>query len=204
PVRGVVKDVEVTTRAGVIPPNAHLMGIVPLDDQLLIEARISPRDVAYIHPGQAAKVKISAYDYAIFGGLDGEVVTISPDTIQDEAKPDVFYYRVFIRTETDSLQSNHGQDYPIVPGMIATVDSKTGSKTVWDYLMKPISKAEEALSERGARCLLIFSSCPWATPLCKQAQGWRLLASGKTCCLCWAATKPCIFAVGALVPMHPC
>jgi len=148
PVRGVVKDVEVTTRGGVIPPNGHLMGIVPLDDQLLIEARISPRDVAYIHPGQAAKVKISAYDYAIFGGLDGEVVTISPDTIQDEAKPDVFYYRVFIRTETDSLQSNHGQDYPIVPGMIATVDIKTGSKTVWDYLMKPISKAEEALRER--------------------------------------------------------
>lgn len=148
PVRGVVKDVEVTTRGGVIPPNGHLMSIVPLDDQLLIEARISPRDVAYIHPGQEAKVKISAYDYAIFGGLEGEVVSISPDTIQDEVKPEVFYYRVFIRTETDSLKSNLGQDYPIVPGMIATVDIKTGSKTVWDYLMKPITKAEEALRER--------------------------------------------------------
>src|SRR5699024_12345132 len=78
PVRGVVKDVEVTTRGGVIPPNGHLMGIVPLDDQLLIEARISPRDVAYIHPGQAAKVKISAYDYAIFVCLYGKLVTISP------------------------------------------------------------------------------------------------------------------------------
>lgn len=148
PVRGVVKDVEITTRGGVLPPNGHLMSIVPLDDQLLIEARISPRDVAYIHPGQEAKVKISAYDYAIFGGLEGEVVMISPDTIQDEVKPEVFYYRVFIRTETDSLQSNHGQDYPIVPGMIATVDIKTGSKTVWDYLMKPITKAEEAMRER--------------------------------------------------------
>src|SRR5699024_2880923 len=148
PVRGVEKDVEVTTRGGVIPPKGHLTGTVCLDDPLLIEVRISPRDVACIHAGQAAKVNISAYDYDTFRGIDGEVVTFSPDSLQDETKPDVFYYRVFIRTETDSLQSNHGQDYPIVPGMIATVDIKTGSKTVWDYLMKPISKAEEALRER--------------------------------------------------------
>lgn len=148
PVRGIVKDVTVTTRGGVIPPNGQLMGIVPLDEQLLIEARISPRDVAFIYPGQEANVKITAYDYSIYGGLDGEVTLISPDTIQDEVKPEVFYYRVFIRTQTDALVSKNGTLFPIVPGMIATVDIKTGEKTVFDYLMKPINKAKEAMQER--------------------------------------------------------
>ena len=80
-----------TTIGGVIPPNGELMEIVPVDDHLLIE-------IAFIHPNQEALVKITAYDYAIYGGLHGVVETISPDTIQDEAKPEVFYYRVFIRT----------------------------------------------------------------------------------------------------------
>lgn len=147
PVRGVVKDIEVTTQGGVIPPNGNLMAIVPLDEQLLIEARISPRDIAYIHPGQRALVKITAYEYSVYGGLEGEVVLISPDTIQDETKPDTFYYRVFIRTATDHLQYN-GENYPIVPGMIATVDIRTGTKTVFDYLMKPVNLAKEAMRER--------------------------------------------------------
>lgn len=148
PVRGIVKDVTVTTRGGVIPPNGQLMEIVPLDDQLLIEARISPRDVAFIYPGQKAKVKITAYDYSVYGGLEGVVTLISPDTIQDEVKPEVFYYRVFIRTETDALMNAVGTLFPIVPGMIATVDIKTGEKTVFEYLMKPVNKAKEALRER--------------------------------------------------------
>ena len=148
PVRGIVKDVAVTTRGGVIPPNGQLMAIVPLDDQLLIEARISPRDVAFIYPGQEAKVKITAYDYSIYGGLDGEVTLISPDTIQDEVKPENYYYRVFIRTKTDSLANDQGTLFPIVPGMIATVDIKTGEKSVFEYLMKPINKSKEALRER--------------------------------------------------------
>ncbi|NLZ79125.1 MAG: HlyD family type I secretion periplasmic adaptor subunit [Gammaproteobacteria bacterium] len=148
PVRGIVKDVAVTTRGGVIPPNGQLMAIVPLDDQLLIEARISPRDVAFIYPGQEAKVKITSYDYSIYGGLDGEVTLISPDTIQDEVKPENYYYRVFIRTKTDSLANDTGALFPIVPGMIATVDIKTGEKSVFEYLMKPINKSKEALRER--------------------------------------------------------
>lgn len=148
PVRGIVKNVAVTTRGGVLPPSGELMQIVPLEDQLLIEARISPRDIAYIHPGQEAKVKITAYDYSIFGGLDGVVTVISPDTIQDEVKPEVFYYRVFIRTEIDSLTDKRGQAFSIVPGMIATVDIKTGEKTVFDYLMKPFGRVEDALRER--------------------------------------------------------
>lgn len=148
PVRGIVKDIEVSTIGGVIAPNGQVMQIVPLDEQLLIETRISPRDIAFIHPGQAAKVKITAYDYSIYGSLDGEVVTISPDTIQDEAKPEIFYYRVFIRTASDELRNKAGKRFAIVPGMIATVDIRTGEKTVLDYLIKPLNRAREALRER--------------------------------------------------------
>ena len=148
PVRGIVKDIEVTTIGGVIPPNGQLMQIVPLDEQLLIETRIAPRDIAFIHPGQEAKVKITAYDYSIYGSLDGKVATISPDTLQDEVKPEVFYYRVFIRTESDALQNKAGKSFAIVPGMVATVDIRTGEKTVLDYLIKPLNRAKEALRER--------------------------------------------------------
>jgi len=148
PMRGVVKDVAVTTIGGVIPPGGQLMTIVPIDDQLLIEARISPRDIAYIYPGQEALVKVSAYDYAIFGGMQGEVVTISPNTVRDEIKPEQVYYRVYIRTAADSLTNAAGTTFPIVPGMIATVDIRTGEKTVWQYLIKPFNRAQEALRER--------------------------------------------------------
>lgn len=148
PVRGIVKDIAVTTIGGVLPPNGRLMEIVPLDDKLLIEARISPRDIAFIHPGQSAKVKITAYDYSIYGGLEGKVTTISPDTIQDEINRTEYYYRVYILTQADALINQDGKRFPIVPGMVASVDVKTGSKTIFDYLVKPINKASEALRER--------------------------------------------------------
>lgn len=148
PVRGIVNSIEVTTIGGVISPNGSLMQIVPLDDTLLIEARIAPRDIAFIHPNQKAKVKITAYDYSIYGSLDGMVATISPDTIKDEQKPDVVYYRVYIRTDRDHLINKHQQQFFITPGMVATVDIKTGSKTVAQYLMKPFNKVNEALRER--------------------------------------------------------
>lgn len=148
PVKGIVKNIKVNTLGGVIPPNGELMEIVPRDDHLLIEARLSPRDIAFIHPDQSALVKITAYDYAIYGSLHGVVDSISPDTIQDEAKPDVYYYRVFIRTDNDYLQNKAGKRFSIVPGMIANVDIKTGEKTVLDYLVKPFNKAKEALRER--------------------------------------------------------
>lgn len=93
------------------PPNGEMMEIVPVDDRLLIETRLSPRDIAFIHPGQRALVKITAYDYAIYGGLDGVVETISPDTIQDKVKPEIFYYRVFIRTHQDYLQNKSGRRF---------------------------------------------------------------------------------------------
>ena len=148
PVRGVVKEIDVMTLGGVIPQNGKLMTIVPLDEQLLIEARISPRDIAFIHPGQEALVKITAYDYSIYGGLKGEVTVISPDTLRDEVKQDQFYYRVYIRTDSDKLYNKAGQAFPITPGMVSTVDIKTGQKTILEYLLKPFNKAKEALRER--------------------------------------------------------
>ncbi len=148
PVRGIVKNIEVTTIGGVLPPGGKLMDIIPLDGQLLVETKVSPRDIAFIHPDQQASVKVSAYDYAIYGALKGRVTTISPDTIQDETDPKIYYYRVYVRTETDALVNKAGKSFPISPGMIATVDIHTGSKSVFDYLVKPFNRAREALRER--------------------------------------------------------
>ena len=148
PMRGIVKNIKVSTVGGVIPPNGELMNIVPMNDRLLIEARLSPRDIAFIHPGQRAVVKISAYDYAIYGGLNGVVESISPDTIQDEVKPEIYYYRVFIRTDNDYVQNKAGRRFSISPGMVSTVDIKTGEKSIMDYLVKPFNKAKEAMRER--------------------------------------------------------
>lgn len=148
PVRGIVKEIDTVTLGGVIPPNGKLMTIVPVDEKLLVEAKVSPRDIAFIHPDQPALVKLTAYDYSIYGGLDGKVTVISPDTIRDEVKQDQFYYRVYIRTDRDQLENKAGQKFSITPGMIATVDIRTGEKTILDYLLKPFNKAKEALRER--------------------------------------------------------
>lgn len=148
PVKGIVKSIDVNTVGGVIPPNGKLMTLVPIDDQMLVEAQISPRDVAFIHPGQKAKVKITAYDYSIYGSFDGEVTTISPDTLQDEVRRDVYYYRVNIKTHANYLENKHHEKFYIFPGMIATVDIKTGNKSILDYLLKPLNKMNEALRER--------------------------------------------------------
>ncbi len=148
PVRGIVKEIDVMTLGGVVSPNGKLMTIVPLDEQLLVEARISPRDIAFIRPDQEALVKFTAYDYAIYGGLKGKVTVISPDTLRDEVKQDQYYYRVYIRTDSDKLVNKTGKQFSITPGMVATVDIRTGEKSVLDYLIKPFNKAKEALRER--------------------------------------------------------
>jgi adhesin transport system membrane fusion protein len=148
PVKGIVKNIEVNTIGGVISPNGVIMHIVPLDDTLLIEAQFSPRDIAFIHPNQKAIIKITAYDYAIYGGLDGEVVSISPDTISDERNADLVYYRVYIRTKENQISNDMNKPLLISPGMIAEVDIVTGNKTVLQYLIKPFNKVNEALRER--------------------------------------------------------
>jgi adhesin transport system membrane fusion protein len=148
PVRGIVKEIFVNTVGGAVPPNGRLLEIIPLDEHLLIEAHISPRDIAFIHPGQAATVKLSAYDYAIYRGLSGHVESISPDTLQDEVRRESYFYRVQIRTDQEVLRNRQGKTFPILPGMVATVDIRTGQKSVLDYLLKPLNKAQEALRER--------------------------------------------------------
>ncbi|KAJ9433170.1 membrane fusion protein, adhesin transport system [Candidatus Pantoea symbiotica] len=152
PVRGTVKNIRFNTIGGVIQPGEHILEIVPLEDQLLVEAKIRPSDVAFLHPGLPATVKITAYDYAIYGGLKGQVEFISPDTLKDDSKaaagrPDDTYYRVMVLTETSTLNAG-GKALPIIPGMIASVEIRTGEKTILDYLLKPVMKAREAFRER--------------------------------------------------------
>lgn len=148
PVRGIVKDIAVTTVGGVISPNGELMTIVPLDDELLVETRVEPRDIAFIRPSMRATIKVTAYDYAIYGTLSGEVRSISPDSIIDETDPQKRYYRVFVQSDSFELVNKAGQKFAVTPGMVATVDIHTGSKTVLQYLVKPFNRAAEAMRER--------------------------------------------------------
>ncbi len=148
PVRGIVKDIQVTTVGGVLQPGGKLMEIVPLEDQLLVETRINPRDIAYIRPGLPATVKVTAYDSSIYGDLKGTVEIVSPNTLQDEVRRDQFYYRVYVRTQKAELENKSGKRFPILPGMVANVEIKTGQKSVLDYLIKPLNKVNEALRER--------------------------------------------------------
>lgn len=148
PVRGIVKNLEVTTIGGVVQPGGALMEIVPIEDELLIETRISPRDIAFIRPGLPATVKITAYDPSIYGALDGTVDRISPDTLQDEIHRDQVYYRAYVRTGSSRLRTKDGREHAIMPGMVTSVEIRTGSKTILQYLLKPVNKAREAMRER--------------------------------------------------------
>ena len=155
PMRGIVKDIKINTVGGVVNAGQDIMTIVPLDDKLLVEAYINPRDVAFIHPGLPAVVKISAYDYAIYGGLDGKVTLISPDTMSNQARtdqlkldPNQVYYRILVQTDGNKLNDKNGKSLPIIPGMIAAIDRKKKKKTVFQYLIKPITRMKQALQER--------------------------------------------------------
>jgi membrane fusion protein, adhesin transport system len=148
PMRGIVKDIATGTIGGVVPPGGVLMEIVPLEDRLLIEANLSPRDIAFIRPGQQAVVKLTAYDPAIYGTLPAELERVSPDTIEDKTRRGEFAYRIYVRTKNAYLETRDGKRHPIIPGMIATTEIRTGRKTVMDYLLKPLNKASEALRER--------------------------------------------------------
>ncbi|MEZ5877822.1 MAG: HlyD family type I secretion periplasmic adaptor subunit [Tepidamorphaceae bacterium] len=146
PVRGIVNKINVSSIGAVVQPAVDIVEIVPLDDALLIEARIRPQDVAFIHPGQDASIKLTAYDYSVYGDLAGKVERIGADTqTDDRGNP---FYRVILRTDEGGITRN-GHKLDIIPGMVASVDIQTGSKTVWDYVMKPVLKIRnEALRER--------------------------------------------------------
>lgn len=146
PVNGTIKDFKINTVGGVVRPGDPIAEIVPMDDNLLVEAKIRPSDIARLRPGLPAMVKITAYDFTIYGGLQGEVSDISADTIKNEKGE--FFYRVKVRTKENSLHRK-GEVLPIIPGMIATVDIQTGKKTVMEYLMKPFFKTvENSMNEK--------------------------------------------------------
>lgn len=146
PVRGVVQQLLVNTIGGVIQPGNDLVEIVPLDDTLLVEAKIRPQDIAFLRPGQEATVKFTAYDYTIYGGLKGTLEQISPDTVTD--KDGKSFYIIRLRTDKNHLGTDE-KPLLIIPGMVASVDIITGKKTVMAYLLKPILRARaEAFHER--------------------------------------------------------
>jgi len=146
PVRGIVKQLLVNTIGGVIQPGSDMVEIVPIDDTILVEARIRPQDIAFLHPGQEAVVKFTAYDYTIYGGLKAKLEQIGADTVTDEEGNS--FYVIKLRTEKSHLGT---EEHPllIIPGMVTSVDIITGKKSVLSYLLKPIIRARaEALRER--------------------------------------------------------
>jgi adhesin transport system membrane fusion protein len=149
PVAGIIKQLKITTVGGVIQPGMEVMEIVPLEDNLLVETKIRPSDVGFITPGQEATVKITAYDFSIYGGLDARVENITADTITTEKgdKTESFYI-VRVRTKSTTFSSSK-KALPIMPGMVATVHIRTGKKTILNYLLKPITKARyDSMRER--------------------------------------------------------
>ncbi|MEP3051007.1 MAG: HlyD family type I secretion periplasmic adaptor subunit [Erythrobacter sp.] len=147
PADGVVNDVQITTEGGFVNAGEKIMQIVPVGEKLLIETRVAPSDIAFIKVGDQAIVKVTAYDFSIYGGLDGTVQQVSADSIFDEVEREA-YYTVLIETE-GSVIERAGQTFPIVPGMICDVEILTGRRTILSYLLKPVAKAfDRALTER--------------------------------------------------------
>jgi len=143
PVRGTVKQLFYNTEGGVVLPGRDIIELVPADDTLLVEVRVRPQDIAFLAPGQLANVKVTAYDFVVYGGLMGKVEQIGVDTVLDEEGN--AFYEITVRTEN----ANFGADKPIIPGMTVEVDILTGKRTVLAYLMKPVLRARQrALSER--------------------------------------------------------
>ena len=150
PVKGVVKNVRITTQGGVVRPGEEVMQIVPLEDDLVVQAKVSPTDIAFLKIGQVATVKIDAYDYTIYGDLSGKLTYISPDTLSEDLRQgEQPYYRVQVRTEGRRLKSHPEEHMDIQPGMTATIEIRTGQRTVLQYLLKPVTKTlGQSLGER--------------------------------------------------------
>ncbi|MGB5791339.1 HlyD family type I secretion periplasmic adaptor subunit [Poseidonibacter sp.] len=140
PINGIIQKLFINTIGGVIKPGENLVEIVPTDDTLLIETKIKPADIAFLYYKQKAKVKFTAYDYAIYGGLEANVIKIGADTEIDEDKNS--FYTVYIQTNENHLKKGN-KELPIIPGMVVNVDILTGKKTVLDYILKPILKAKQ-------------------------------------------------------------
>ena len=141
-----MQRININTRGGVVKSGENIMTIIPNDDIVVIEAKIRPEDIAFIYSEQKAIVKLSAYEFSIYGGLDANVVNISADTL--EGKQGEIFYLVKVKTKENKLNYN-GKSFPILPGMMAQVDILTGKKSILEYLLKPILKIKNnALIER--------------------------------------------------------
>ena len=149
PVNGVIKQLNINTIGGVVKSGVDLVEIVPVSDSLVVEAKIKPKDIAFINPSQKVIIKITAYDFSIYGGLEGKIKEISADTIIDkDSKDKKSYYRVLVETDKNYLEKD-GRKLPIIPGMVASVDIVTGKKTILDFILKPILKVkQDSLHER--------------------------------------------------------
>ncbi|WP_240195052.1 HlyD family efflux transporter periplasmic adaptor subunit [Desulfobulbus rhabdoformis] len=150
PVNGIVKNVRVTTLGGVLRAGDELMQIVPLDAKLIIEAKVLPADIASIHSGLPASVKFDAFDYTIFGAVEGTVTYVSADTIKEESRGgEQNFYRVHVETDTSLIKTKTGKQLDILPGMTSQVNIRTGNRTVLDYMLKPLRKTlTQSLGER--------------------------------------------------------
>lgn len=147
PMSGIVNSLGVTTIGGVVRPGEEIFEIIPMGEELFVEARVNPKDIASVQTGQSATIKLSAYDYTIYGALQGEVDFVSADTFEDERNPRVEpYYRVTVRVDRSHLTERQ-QNIEIRPGMRATAELQTGSKTVLNYILKPLYKSKDAFRE---------------------------------------------------------
>jgi len=150
PVRGVVKSIKMGTLGGVVTPGAPIMEIAPIGDRIVVEARVKPADIGFVRIGLPAEVKLSAYDYYTYGGLKGQIESISPDAMTDDVRTpgtDGSYYRALIVADASNLRAA-GKPLPVLPGMTATVDIRTGERSVVQYLLRPLFKSREAFRER--------------------------------------------------------
>ncbi|KPF43971.1 hypothetical protein IP87_14555 [beta proteobacterium AAP121] len=150
PVRGVVKTIRSNTLGGVVQAGAPVMEILPLGPRVLVEARVKPADIGFVRTGQAVKVKLSAYDFTVYGALEGTVVSISPDAMGDPDKatlPEGTWYRAMVRAEPNGLQKA-GKPLSVLPGMTGSVEIRTGQRSVLNYMLRPMIKSQEAFRER--------------------------------------------------------
>ncbi len=149
-VPGIVKNVRVTTVGGVMRAGEELMQIIPVGDDLIVEAKVSPLDIALVHPGLEATIRFDPYDYTIYGGIVGEVLYVSADTLKEETpQGEEVYYRVHVASKSNPVTTTTGKVLEILPGMTAQVDIRTGDRTVMNFLLKPLHRtASEAFGER--------------------------------------------------------
>ncbi|HRD98024.1 MAG TPA: HlyD family type I secretion periplasmic adaptor subunit, partial [Rubrivivax sp.] len=150
PVRGIVKQIRANTLGGVVAAGAPVMEIVPLGERVLVEARILPADIGFIQVGQPVEIKLSAYEYTVYGSLRGTVLSISPDALGDPeraSQPDGTWYRALVRADTAALELGERR-YPVLPGMNGTAEIRTGQRSVLAFLLRPMLKSQEAFRER--------------------------------------------------------